>query len=84
MGRTPPRSWRVPNLMLQYADIQFLEGLVSYFGHGLSTMLHDQSLSSFCHELSDNVKWRERELNLTPQYAHFQLIKRTLLSKSTR
>ena len=24
--------------MLQYADIQFLEGLVSYFGHGLSTL----------------------------------------------
>ena len=51
-------SWRVPNPMLQYTDIQFLEGLVSYFGHGLSTMLHDQSLSSFCHELSDNVKVR--------------------------
>ena len=51
-------SWRVPNPMLQYADIQFLVSLVSYFGHGLSTMLHDQSLSSFCHELSDNVKVR--------------------------
>ena len=51
-------SRRVPNPMLQYADIQFLVGLVSYFGHGLSTMLHDQSLSSFCHELSDNVKVR--------------------------
>ena len=56
--RTALWSWRVPNPMLQYADIQFLEGLVSYFGHGLSTMLHDQSLSSFCHELSDNVKVR--------------------------
>ena len=52
------RSRRVPNPMLQYADIQFLVSLVSYFGHGLSTMLHDQSLSSFCHELSDNVKVR--------------------------
>lgn len=51
-------SRRVPNPMLQYAEIQFLEDLVSYFGHGLSTMLHDQSLSSFCHELSDNVKVR--------------------------
>ena len=58
--RSPFFLWRrwVPNPMLQYADIQFLVSLVSYFGHGLSTMLHDQSLSSFCHELSDNVKVR--------------------------
>jgi len=42
--------------MLQYTDIQFFKGLVSYFGHGFSTMLHDQSLSSFCHEQSDNVR----------------------------
>ena len=35
-------------------------------------------------EIGTNGNRRERVLNLTPQYARFQLIKRTLLFKSTR
>jgi len=40
-------TWRAPNSMLQYADIQFLEGLVSHFGHGLSKTLFRYSGCDF-------------------------------------
>ena len=41
-------------------------------------------LDSLTHMVNLIVLRRERVLNLTPQYARFQSIKRTLLSKSTR
>ena len=39
--------WRAPSSMLQYTHIQFLEGLVSHFGHGLSKTLFRYSGCDF-------------------------------------
>ena len=40
-------TWRAPSSMLQCTDIQFLEGLVSHFGHGLSKTLFRYSGCDF-------------------------------------
>ena len=74
-SRTTVRSYwsKIKSFPLSYEEWMALSGIE------LSNLLIRQSPSS-----QKDERRRERELNLTPQYSHFQLIKRTLLSKSTK
>ena len=65
-------------------DVDYFDGNSAVTRHRVSGIT---AYNKFALEITgrlDFLSRRERVLNLTPQYARFQLIKRTLLSKSTR